>query len=174
MDATWHTRRMNEAQYIAETRQRLAGDGSVVSDETLPSGAVLVGYQSQFKIKWGATKLHLFTIVAAVPEATAGGFDLLVRESLAYAKREKGQLRGLQTGVAVIPALVGATAHPNARAAAEGRPPKEFAAMALPAIVDLAAGQVYSYQGKILIGAIYAGFLRERLQTTLPAPHPGA
>ncbi|MGH9280629.1 MAG: levansucrase [Acidimicrobiales bacterium] len=163
---------MDAAQYVQHTRQRLLADGNEVSDVVLRGGAVLIGYQSQFKMRWMATKLHLFTGVAAVPQATAQAVAALSAEAIGYAKATKGQLRGLQTGVAAIPALVADEVTPDGRAAAEARPAKEFAAIVLPAVVDLRAGQVYSYTGTIVIGAVYAGFLRERVRTIFPAPPP--
>src|SRR6266498_3086270 len=75
--------------------------------------------------------------------------------------------RGFQSGVAIIPALVAETVTEPARAAALARPKKEFAAFLLPAIVDLATGQTFSYQGRIVWGTIYASWLRARLAAAL-------
>jgi hypothetical protein len=94
------------------------------------------------------------------------------REAVSYAKATKGTLRGLQSGVAVIPALVAESVTEQASAAAAARPKKEFAALLLPAIVDLGNGQTLSYQGPIVWGAMYASWLRARLSAALPAPAP--
>ena len=133
----------------------------------LPGGPALVGYQSKFRLRWFATKLHLFTVVVPAPQATAPLLDDVIRQSIEYAKRTKGRLRGLQTGVAIIPALVAADVQSDARTAVEARPGRAWAAIALPTIVDLAAGETYLYRGRLIWGGIYGAWLRERIAATL-------
>jgi hypothetical protein len=159
-------------EYVRQTGERLLADGSEVSTVQLPSGSALVGYRGQFKLAWMATKLHLFTVVVAVPQATASLLYTLTSESAQYAKSTKGALRGLQSGVAVIPALVSYDVQPDAREYAQSRPEKAFALFHLPAVVDLAAGQTYSYTGRMIWGGIYASWLRAHLAATLPSPTP--
>jgi hypothetical protein len=165
-----HDSAMDAAEYLQGAAQRLQQDGSQVSWAGLPGGQALVGYRSQFKLSWLATKLHLFTVLYPTAAATDAELAALSRDAVEYAKATKGALRGFQSGVAIIPALVAETVSEPARAAALARPKKEFAAFLLPAIVDLATGQTFSYQGRIVWGTIYASWLRARLAAALPPP----
>ena len=160
-------------EYVDEAAHRMAADGSAVSQVPLPIGPAVVGYQSQFRLRWIATKLHVFTVVVPVSSATAETLREATEQSIDYAKQTKGRLRGLQSGVAAIPVLVTARAMPDALAAAESRPSKGWAAFILPAIVDLTSGRIHSFRGRLLWGGIYAAWLRDRLDA-LPTPRlPG-
>ena len=161
---------MHPEQYLHLAAQAMQADGSAVSQVALPGGPALVGYQSEFKLRWMATKLHLFTVMVAVPAATPQGLDALNRDALDHAKRAKGRLRGAQTGVAAIPVLVATHVTPEARAAVQAAPKKEFAAFTLPAIVDLSAGEVLSYQGTAFLGFVYASWMRKRRDAACPLP----
>jgi hypothetical protein len=160
---------MNAEEYLQGAAGRLQEDGNQVSRVQLPGGTALVGYQSKFRLSWAATKLHLFTVLYPTGVATDASLAALSRDAMNYAKATRGALRGFQTGVAVIPALVADTVTEQARTAATARPKKEFAAILLPAIVDLSSGQTFSYQGRIVWGVLYASWLRARLSATLPA-----
>ena len=164
---------MSPEEYLDQAAQLLVADGSSVSRVGLPGGTALVGYRAQFKLRWVATKLHLFTVYYPTQTATPEQLAPLGRDGVEYAKRTKGSLRGLQSGVAVIPVLVGATATEPAVAMAAQRPEKEFAAFLLPALVDLGAGRRVSYEGRLLWGGIYAGWLRDRIAATVPVPSRG-
>jgi len=161
---------VNAEEYMDGAARRLHEDGSQVSRVQLPGGIALVGYQSKFRARWAATKVHLFTVLYATVVATDAQLDMLSRDAVDYAKSTKGALRGLQSGLAVIPALVADTVTEQARAAATARPRKQFAVFLLPSIVDLSSGQTLSYQGPILWGALYASWLRARLAAALPPP----
>jgi hypothetical protein len=158
-------------EYADEAAHRMAADGSAVSQIVLPIGPAVVGYQSQFRLRWMATKLHVFTVVVPVSLATAETLRGATEQSIDYAKQTKGRLRGLQSGVAALPVLVTAQATPDALAAAESRPSKEWAAFTLPAIVDLTSGRIHRFSGRLLWGGLYAAWLRERLNA-LPSPRP--
>jgi hypothetical protein len=150
-------------EYVNEAAQRMASDGSAVSQVLLPIGPAVVGYQSQFRLRWIATKLHCFTVVIPVADATGETVRQATEQSIDYAKQTKGSLRGLQSGVAAIPVLVTPRATPDAVAAAESPPSKGWAAIVLPVIVDLTSGRIHSYRGRIVWGHIYAAWLRDRL-----------
>jgi len=55
---------MTPSEYLEETRPRLRRDGNEVAEVQFPGGPVVVGTQSQFRLRWLATKLYLFIIVA--------------------------------------------------------------------------------------------------------------
>jgi hypothetical protein len=148
---------------------QMAADGSEVSRIQLSIGPAVVGYRAQFKLRWFATKLHALTVVVAVPAATLDVVTDVTQQSIDYAKQAKGNLRGLQTGVAALPVVVSSAVSPEARSAVETSPSKRFAAQTLPAIVDLSSGQMYRYDGRLLWGGIYSAWLRERLDV-LPKP----
>ncbi len=156
-------------EYTAEAARRMTTDGSVVSQVQLATGPAVVGYQSKFRLRWFATKLHVFTVVVAVPTVTAETLAQVSQQAVDYAKQTKGKLRGLQTGVAALPVLVTTEVAPDGRDAAETRPPKAWAAFVLPEIVDLSSGQVHRYHGRLVWGGLYAAWLRERLDA-LPTP----
>jgi hypothetical protein len=82
----------------------------------------VVGYQSKFRLRWLATKLHLFTIVACAPAVTAELLQRITAESFSYANNMKGTFRGLQSGFAVVPAVVSEHVLPDARQLVERRP----------------------------------------------------
>ena len=158
---------MTPEDFLLSTVTNLRNDGYKVSEVELPSGPAAVGYQGKFRWLWFATKLNLFTVVVARSEANADGLSELISESVAYAKQAKGRLRGLQTGVAVLPILASNVVTPEAIDLAESRPVKGFAAIAIPAIIDLSNGRAHLYEGKFIIGAVYAKWLRERMARAL-------
>src|SRR6266487_1010735 len=112
---------MNAEDYLRDAAGRLRDDGSEVSRVAMPGGTALVGYQSRFRIRWLATKVHLFTVLYPTVVATDSQLAALGQDAVSYAKATKGNLRGLQSGVAVIPALIAQTVTEPARAAATAR-----------------------------------------------------
>jgi hypothetical protein len=160
---------MNVDEYMNLASARMTADGSVVSRVDLPLGPSLAGYQSKFRLQWVATKLHLFTVVIPVASVTPDLLAVAEEQCVEYAKRTKGRLRGFQVGVAALPVLVSAAVAPDAAAAARERPKKRFAAITLPAVVDLAAGALHFYDGRLVWGAVYASWLRERVRALAPA-----
>lgn len=156
--------------YRALVSSRLTADGATVSHGQIGGLDVLVGYRSQFRLTWLATRLHLLTVVATKPYVSAGDLAAFVDAALDHAKAEKGRWRGLQSGVAVIAALIGQQVDPGESAFARDRLVRKFAAVAWPAVVDLGARQVHSHQGRVAIGGIYAGYLRQQTAVALPEP----
>jgi hypothetical protein len=153
--------------FLQVTASNLKADGSVVTAVDLRSGPATVGYQGEFRWSWFATKLNLFAVVTTRSEATVDGFSTLISEAIEYAKQTKGRLRGLQTGVAVMPILASASVSPAAMDLVKTRPPKGFAAITMPAIVDLSTGEAHYYEGRLVVGALYTKWLRERLARAL-------
>lgn len=158
---------MSVDERVELIREQMLADGNDVSLVQLRSGPAVVGYKSKFRWRWLATKVHLFTVVVGVPQATNEVLAALTSQALEYAKTTKGKLRGLQTGVAVIPVVVATDVTPEARSTVESRPEKGFAAFVLPAIVDAQAEQTYSYHGRVIWGGMYASWMKERLARTL-------
>jgi hypothetical protein len=157
--------------YMNETSARMATDGYALTQANFALGAALIGYQHKFRLRWVATKLHLFTIVIPVPVVTLDVVGQATEQSLEYAKRTKGKLRGLQTGVAVIPVLVAREIPPDVVANVRVRPKKRFAAITLPVVVDLQANTLHHYDGRLVWGAVYASWLNQRVQVINPATY---
>jgi hypothetical protein len=156
--------------YLTVAASRLTADGAAVSSGRIGGLDAVVGYRSQFRLAWMATRLHLFTVIAAKPEVSGGDLSAFVDAALDHAKAAKGQWRGLQSGVAVIAALIGQQVDPSVAAFARHQLVRKFAAVAWPAVVDLSTGQVHSHQGRVAIGGIYAHYLRQQTAIALPEP----
>ena len=167
--APGHSERVRAQEYVEAAAARMRADGSEVSHVQLPLGPAVVGYRSEFRLRWVATKLHLFTVVAPAAAATTDVVDRLGEQAIDYAKQAKGRLRGLQTGVAALPVIVSSEVDAAAIAAVESAPTKRFAAFVVPTIVDLSSGVVHRYRGRLVWGAIYSAWLHERLDA-LPSP----
>jgi hypothetical protein len=79
-------------------------------------------------------------------------------------------LRGLQTGVATIPVLVGQSVDVSGETFARRQLIKRFSAFGWPVAVDLSARRVYGHEGRVYLGGLYAGWMRERISAALPDP----
>lgn len=114
-----------------------------------------------FRLRWFATTLHTFVVLAEAP--TAAGLGRYSDDAARWAKGAKGGLpRGMQTGIAVLPVLVVASADDEARLEAGRRPEKDFGAVRLPLLVEPGPGAVSTYSGTMLWGMIYTDFLSEQ------------
>src|ERR1019366_3649438 len=63
---------MSADEYIKEVESRLRADGAEVTTESIRDLTTLVGYRSQFRLRWMGVRLNLFTIVGTVPLVTFG------------------------------------------------------------------------------------------------------
>jgi hypothetical protein len=159
---------MEAQQYITAIRDRMDHGGYDSDTKTLPSGAALIGYRSDFRMSWAATKLHLFVAVKQAPTASRDDLEDFTVETLAYAKQTKGRYRGLQTGVAAIAILVAHEVELGASLFAESELIRQFGAFAWPVTVDLSTGQRSSHQGNPKIGRFYNDWMRLQIRTLLP------
>ena len=157
---------MDAQQYraLVETRMREAG----YEVQTTPAG--LIGYRKQFKLTWMATTLHLFVHVATTSTVGAGELDAFVRQSLEHAKASKGSLRGFQSGVATITAVVGDGAEAPAVEYARNEIVRGYAAFAWPVVVDLGARRRVAHEGRVAIGGVYSSYMRSQIDAVLPDP----
>jgi hypothetical protein len=156
--------------YIETVRQRMQSSGAEVSTAQLPRGPALVGVRSQFRLRWMATKLHLLTVVVAAPEVDGAGLVEFANDALQYADDQKGAFRGFQVGVGAVPVIVAQHADDSAVQVARDKLIRNFAKFAWPTLVDLSTGTVHSHQGRVAIGGIYAGWIRQQIAATLPDP----
>jgi hypothetical protein len=119
--------------------------------------------RSDFRIRWFLTRLHTFVLLQPAGVADLPDLQAFDRDASRWAKDAKGGMpRGLQTGIAIIPVLVAASATPAAQAEAARRPRRDWAALKLPVLVALDSGLVSTYGGSMVWGGAYAGFVREQ------------
>ncbi|GAB3956482.1 levansucrase [Micromonospora vulcania] len=154
--------------YLSATGDRLRADGCEVKIEDWGGVPVLVGHRGDFKLRWMATKLHLFTIAAPATLVTAAALERFSSSAMDYVLARKGQLRGMQNGVAVFPALVSTQIEPAAAAWAQEKQQVKFAALARPVAVDAVTGTAAAFRGKPALGFIYAAHLRSKLDAYFP------
>lgn len=159
--------------YLDGLAARLAADGCEVRTEDWSGTRVLVGYRSDFRLRWIATKLHLFTIALPMPEVTVSAIETFANSAMDYALARKGQLRGLQSAVAVLPALVSTRVDPAAMQWASSKQRMRFACMARPVVVDVSSNTAGAFSGTAMLGWVYSGHLRRKLRLYFPSPTVG-
>jgi hypothetical protein len=163
---------VNPQTYLDDAAARLHADGSTTDSVTLPGGPALLGYQSSFRVQWMFTKMHLFTFVVSGPVVSAVALEHFAGDALEYAVQQKGQLRGLQIGVAAIAVLAGEHVEPEAAEFARQKILRRFGAFVWPAAVDLSTGETYSHRGPVVIGGVYSRWMRKRTAAVLGAGTP--
>jgi len=161
---------MSPDEYLELVASRLRADAAEVSTEQIGGLTTLVGYRSQFRLRWLATRLNLFTVVGSVPTVTVGVLEQFTNDTLDYAISRKGKFRGLQNGVAAIPVLIGERIEPEAAAFATATLVRRFSAIGWPAAVDLTSSQVHRHGGHVFLGGIYAGWMRQQTAIALTEP----
>jgi len=162
---------MPPGNYLQELEARLRADGCEIARETTPTTSLLIGQRSDFRIQWAATKLHLFTIAAIVPEVTVPILEQFTDFAMTTAvERKKGLPRGLQTGVAVFPALISENVDQAAFQRASHWQKIKFACMARPTVVDTSARAVGAHRGTPIAGLLYAPYLRKKNEQYFPQP----
>ncbi|MDD2235138.1 MAG: hypothetical protein PHZ11_07475 [Desulfitobacteriaceae bacterium] len=122
-------------------------------------------YEEQFKVKWLATKLKIFSFVAHVNEIDADDITNYSSSCVDYALNNyKGLPRGLQTGLVAFNVLISENVSDKAIEVAVSRPKKRFAAFEIPIIYDLSKEKAYYYTKTPMWGAIYYKYFREYIQ----------
>jgi hypothetical protein len=91
-----------------------------------------------------------------------------------YGLGRKGQLRGFQSGVAVLPCLVSGWVAPSEIDWAASTQRLRFACFARPVVVDTSRGVVGYFRGNTAVGRVYSAHLRRKLDAYFPPPGPGA
>ncbi|MET7603984.1 levansucrase [Streptomyces avermitilis] len=149
--------------YLTFVERQLSADGCTTRWEDWAGVPVLVGRRADFRLSWMATKLHLFTVAAAVPEVTVPVISTFTDQVMKYAKDTKGGLPvGLQNGVGAFPVLVSDRIDPAAVQWAEEQQRLKFACMTRPVVVDSARRYVAMYRGKPALGRVYASHFIEK------------
>lgn len=161
---------MSPEDYIRGLEARLQADGCAPQWESTPT-PFLIGCRSDFKLQWMASKLHLFTIAAIVPEVTVPLLDQFTEFAMTTAvDRKKGLPRGFQTGVAVFPTLISGRVDPAAQQHASEGQKLKFACIGRPTVVDTSSRTVATYRGNPILGLMYAAHLRKKNLQYFPQP----
>jgi hypothetical protein len=148
--------------------QKMQQDGNTIQSAQLNSGAVTLGYQSQFKVLWLLSKIHFMSFVRYTDHADTLSFVTFVDDCSTYAAQQKGQLRGLQVGVCSAPILVANTVDADLIELAKSRPKKDFALFNYPVVVEMSTQTVHTYTGRIIWGTMYSSWIRKRIKNILP------
>jgi hypothetical protein len=139
-----------------------------VTHEELGDRTVLVGYKSQMK---ALSKMHVFTVADAAGQVTEPILRGFADAAVKLATDRKGQLRGLQSGVIVLPILVGTGVDAQAVAVTQKAYNLNvggFAVLAQPAVVDVTADRVWTFRGVRLWGYAFNALIKKTYQRYLP------
>jgi hypothetical protein len=152
--------------YLKGLEERLVADGCQVSHE----GLGLVGYKAQMRL---AMRVHVFLVAAKAGALDENVLSEFAAATVNLAVERKGQWRGLQSGVIVLPVLVAESAN-DAAVAITRRPHRlnlgGFAVMAQPALVDLSAGKAHIFRGVRIWGYAFNALIKKKLVRYLPDP----
>ncbi|MEU6840521.1 levansucrase [Streptomyces sp. NPDC046716] len=146
--------------YFESLERRLVADGCVTDHQDWSGSRVLVGRRSDFRLRWMATRLDLFTLAAVVPEITVAHIATFTEQTLWYAKATKGgRPLGMQAGIGAFPVLISNQVDPAAAQWAKAQQRVAFACMARPVVVDLSSQSVATYRGRPGLGFVYSAHL---------------
>ncbi len=160
------------AGYVDAVADRLRGDGCEVHTENWAGVPVVVGYRADFRMRWMATRLHLFTLVAPATGITVAAIEGFTKSATDYAIARRGSSRGFQSGVALLPCLVSAHVDREAMDWARHGQRLRFACMARPVAVDVTRGEAACFRGTAGLGWVYSGHLRRKLDAYFPVASP--
>ncbi|MBW8483886.1 hypothetical protein [Actinomadura parmotrematis] len=153
--------------YIDRLAERLTADGCEVAHETVGGVPATVGYRAN----WVAlSRIHLFVMATHLNFALEEDMARFTHAAKELAKQRKGELRGLQSGVAVIAVLVTEDAEERAKALARRPFALERAVLAQPALVSLAERRVHTFRKHRALGALPNAYLRRKNRLYLPDP----
>lgn len=155
--------------YLEALKQRLESDGCTVHAQRSEGRQLLVARRADFRLRWMATRLHLFTLASVVPVVSPAEIEAFTAWAQDYAIGQKGGLpRGAQTGVAVFPTLISEAVDPQAARWAAAKQRLRFACLGRPVVVDARTGGASCFRGIAAMGFIYGGHLRRKLDQYFP------
>ena len=160
---------MQPQAYFDLVPSRLQASGYVVTPGEVGGRSVVIGYRSDFRLKWAATKLHLFVVIGSSNALSGPELEQFANTTLDFAVSQKGRFRGFQSGVAALPALVALSVDESAIDFAKQTLIRRFSTFAWPVAVDLGAEQLYCHEGRVVVGGIYANWLRSQARQLAPA-----
>ncbi|WP_200308767.1 levansucrase [Streptomyces adelaidensis] len=158
-----HPQQSASQDYLASVAARLAADECRTWWEDWAGVPVLVGRRADFKWRWMGTRLHLFTVAAAVQEITIPTIEAFTDQVMAYAKKTKGGLpAGFQNGLASFPVLISDRVDPAAVRWAEAQQRQKWASLSRPVVVDSTQQYVGTYHGTPVIGLAYSSYFEQK------------
>ncbi|WP_433533562.1 hypothetical protein ACQPYA_21675 [Micromonospora sp. CA-263727] len=155
---------------MSVVRQRMVADGCAVTDESIGSMPVVVGYRARVR---ALTRIHIFAVAAKVEQVDEASLRAYVDDVVNLGVGRKGQWRGMQSGVIVLPILVTESVDPAAVALTQKAYRLNlngFAVMAQPAVADVQAGQVWTFRGTRLWGYAFNSLVKRLYKAYLPEP----
>jgi hypothetical protein len=161
---------MSLDEYMGLVRRQLVADGCAVTDESIGSMPVVVGYRARVR---ALTRMHIFAVSAKMEQVDEESLRTYVDNVVNLGLGRKGQWRGMQSGVIVLPILVTESVDPAAAALTQKAYRLNlngFAAMAQPAVVDVKAGKVWTFRGTRLWGYAFNSLIKQLYKAYLPEP----
>jgi len=157
--------------YLKALAERLVADGCAVTHEKLGPKPVVVGYKAQMR---ALSRMHVFVVAARTDDRVGeAGLREFTDAAVQMAADRKGQWRGVQSGVIVLPVLVASGADESAVALTQRSYRLNaggFAVLAQPAVVDLTAGQVWTFRGTRIWGYAFNALIKQKYARYLPEP----
>ncbi|ROO60934.1 hypothetical protein EDC02_2853 [Micromonospora sp. Llam0] len=157
-------------EYLGAVRRRFVAAGCAVTEEAIGLLPVVVGYRAKVRL---LTRMHSFAVVAKVERVDEESLRGYVDDVVNLGLGRKGQWRGMQSGVIVLPILVAEAVDPAAAALTQKAYRLNlngFAVMAQPAVVDVTAGRVWTFRGTRLWGYAFNSLIKQSYEAYLPEP----
>ncbi|MEO3819626.1 hypothetical protein [Plantactinospora sp. B24E8] len=120
--------------------------------------------------------MHVFVVVAKADRVGEADLDAFVKAAVNLAVERKGNWRGMQSGLIVLPVLVSTAADAGAVALtnkAYRLNSGGFAVIAQPAIVDVGEGKVWTFRGTRIWGYAFNSLIKQKYVAYLPEPVSG-
>jgi hypothetical protein len=140
--------------------ERAFSDAGFATDTlTIGGHKAVVMRRADFRLRWGALRLHTFVFLFTLERLTQREAQALTTSARQYAIDHKTGLRaGMGTGTLTVPIFLCANADDTAkRWFTHGLAPV-FAAMALPVLVDLETQSLFYYRGQWGAGFIFRSY----------------
>ena len=151
---------METKKYIQKISKKILDDNLKVSNEEINGVKTIIGYKTEFRWSWFATKLHIFSIVGSVDKISKQDIDKYSEACLKYGKRNMKGTRGMQQGAVSFAVLASKNVEKEAKEWVQQIPPKHFALMEFPVIYDLKEDKLYYCEKTPTWGSIYFKFFR--------------
>lgn len=117
--------------------------------------------------------MYVFTVCAAVDRVEEAGLSDFVNAAVNLGLNRKGQWRGMQSGVIVLPVLVTTAIEESAIALTQKvhrLHSAGFAALAQPAVVGMFTGAVWTFRGTRVWGYAHNSLIKQKFSKYLPEP----
>jgi len=159
---------MDYQTYLQQVTSKFANTDTI----RLGGYETTVAYEEVFKWTWAATKLKIFSFIAYADAIDNQLMEQYSAMCMQYARaNKKGLPIGFQNGIVSNNILVSEHVSDSAIAYAVSRPQKHYSFFEQPVIVDLTKNTLYYYQGDIVWGAMYQGFMKRYIDNICSAKH---